>query len=99
MAVVPLKPPKNPRAPVHLKPATASWFRSVVGEYEMGDHHIRLLELAGEAWDRCQQAREALAEHGLTYADKFGAPHSRPEVAIERDFSYRIRKTPEGAGS
>jgi phage terminase small subunit len=87
MAIIPLKPPKDgrPRAPAHLKPATAAWFKDVVAEYEMGDHHIRLLELAGEAWDRCQEAREALAEHGLTYIDRFGAPHSRPEVAVERD--------------
>jgi P27 family predicted phage terminase small subunit len=87
MDVIPLKPPKDgrPRAPSHLKPATAAWFRNVVSEYEMQDHHIRLLELAGEAWDRCQQARQALAEHGLTFTDRFGAPHARPEVAVERD--------------
>jgi hypothetical protein len=44
-----------------------------------------LLTLAGEAWDRCEQARTLLATHGLTYADRFGQPRSRPEVAIERD--------------
>ena len=30
------------------------------------------------------QAREALAVHGLTYDDKYGCPHPRPEVGIER---------------
>jgi hypothetical protein len=47
-------------------------------------HHIRLLTLAAESWDRCQQAREAL-EDGLTFTDRWGQPHAKPEVAIERD--------------
>jgi phage terminase small subunit len=57
----------------------------VVGEYELEPHHVRLLTLAAESWDRCQQAREAIAEHGLTHDDRFGQPHARPEVGIERD--------------
>ncbi len=32
-----------------------------------------------------QQARVALAEHGLTFTDASGSPKTRPEVAIERD--------------
>jgi hypothetical protein len=32
-----------------------------------------------------QAAREAIATHGITYQDRFGAPRVRPEVAIERD--------------
>jgi phage terminase small subunit len=48
-------------------------------------HHVRLLTLACEAWDRCQQARELLATEGLTFEDRFGQPRARPEVSIERD--------------
>ena len=73
------------KAPEHLKPATKEWFLSVVRDFAFEEHHIRLLTLAGEAWDRGQQAREAIAEHGLTFVDRFDAPHARPEVAIERD--------------
>ncbi len=74
-----MKPPK------HLKPATQEWFASVMRDYELQEHHIRLLTLAGEAWDRGQAAREAVEEHGLTFLDRFKAPHARPEIAIERD--------------
>ena len=78
--------PKKPiKAPAHLTEATQKWFEAVVDGYDLEQHHVRLLTLAGEAWDRSQQAREALAEHGLTFVDRFGAPHARPEVAIERD--------------
>jgi phage terminase small subunit len=78
---------KQPRfvAPKHLKPTTAEWWRGVMSEYELQPHHIRLLTLAGEAWDRGQEAREALATGGLTFLDRFSQPHARPEVAIERD--------------
>lgn len=57
----------------------------MLAEFELGDHHVRLLTLAAQAWDRAEEAREALAEHGTTYTDRFGQPRARPEVAIERD--------------
>lgn len=75
----------KPKAPAHLRPATAAWWQEVCDEYTLEPHHIRLLTLAGEAWDRCQQAREALQEHGLTFEDRFGAPRPRPEIPVERD--------------
>jgi P27 family predicted phage terminase small subunit len=74
-----MKPPR------HLKPATRRWWKSVVADFELEPHHVRLLTLAGESWDRCVQAREALAEHGLTFMDRHGSPRARPEVGIERD--------------
>lgn len=77
--------PDLPQPPEHLAPATAAWFAAVVSDYELEPHHLRLLRLAAEAWDRGQQAREALQTHGLTFLDRFNAPHARPEVAIERD--------------
>lgn len=73
------------RPPGHLRKPTARWWQSVVADYAMESHHLRLLQLAAEAWDRAEQAKEAIAEHGLTFTDRFGQPHARPEVAIERD--------------
>ncbi len=73
------------KIPAHLKKNTAAWFENVLNDYELEQHHIRLLTLAAEAWDRCCQARETLDKQGLTYIDRFGCPKARPEVAIERD--------------
>ncbi len=72
-------------APEHLRAPTRTWWDTVCRDCDLEPHHVRLLTVAAEAWDRTQQAREALAEHGLTYDDRFGQPRSRPEVAIERD--------------
>ena len=44
------------RAPQHLSRATGAWWHEVVREYELDEHHIRLLTLAAEAWDRGQQS-------------------------------------------
>ena len=76
---------KKPGPPKHLKPATRQWWASAAGTFELEEHHYRLLTLAAEAWDRGQQAREAIVKKGLTFDDRFGAPHARPEVAVERD--------------
>ena len=79
------KTERFPPAPKHLKPATKQWWNGVVRTYVLEPHHLRLLSLAAEAWDRGQQARQVLAKQGLTYVDRFGQPRARPEVAIERD--------------
>lgn len=71
--------------PKHLRPATKRWWSQVNDDFDLEEHAQRLLTLAGEAWDRCQEARETLAEKGLTYLDRFDQPKARPEVAIERD--------------
>ena len=72
-------------APVHLRNDTATWWEQVVNGYELEPHHVRLLTLAAETWDRCQQAREAIDKHGMTFSDRFDQPRPRPEVAVERD--------------
>ena len=72
-------------APDHLSEGAAKWWRAVNREYDLEDHHVRLLTLAAEAWDRTQQAREVLDREGLIYTDRFNAPRARPEISIERD--------------
>lgn len=57
----------------------------MVTDYDLDPHHVRLLTLAAEAWDRGQQAREIVDRNGMTFADRLGQPKPRPEVAIERD--------------
>lgn len=73
------------KSPEHLSDDAAAWWLEVVREYDLEPHHIRLLTLACDAWDRGQQARILLASEGLVYYDRFNAPKARPEAAIERD--------------
>jgi hypothetical protein len=69
----------------HLRPETAEWIAGVGRAYMFVPHHSRLLVLAGEAWDRCLEAREQLAKDGTYMKDRFGQLRAHPAVAVERD--------------
>lgn len=73
---------ETPKPPSHLRPATRKWFKSVLTDYELDGHHVRLLTLAAEAWDQAQTAREVLDRDGQTFIDRFSQPKERPEVGI-----------------
>jgi P27 family predicted phage terminase small subunit len=74
---------QKPRAPRHLKAATRRWFEAVASDWTLEEHHLRLLQLAGEAWDRCQEAREVIARDGLTTATRDGGHKLHPAVRVE----------------
>lgn len=73
------------RVPKHLRKATQSWVKSVLSDFDLEEHHFKLLVLAAESWDRVCAAREIIDAEGMTYKDRFGQPKARPEIAIERD--------------
>ena len=76
--------PNQPQPPDHLSPAMQEWWRQVTAEHDLDPHRQHLLRLACEAFDRCQQAREALTREGISVAGKYG-PRQHPAVAVERD--------------
>ena len=75
----------TPKAPAHLADATRAWWRSVVREYKLEPHHLRLLQAAAEAWDRAVDAQSLLARDGLVIAGREGGMRPHPAVAIRRD--------------
>jgi phage terminase small subunit len=63
--------------PGHLNAATRKWFRQVLEEYALEPHHVKLLTLAAEAWDRSVEAEKAIRKFGVLFKD----PHTdRPKV-------------------
>jgi len=48
-------------------------------------HHVRILTLAAESFDRAAQARRILAREGVVYSDKSGQPRKHPAVSIEEN--------------
>ena len=85
----PKEPPKPPR---HLRAPTRRWWSEVVGDYVLEGHHLRLLQLAGEAWDRAQQAREQLQAEGLTVPTADGGLKPHPCVGVEKDSAVRFAR-------
>ncbi|HYN08499.1 MAG TPA: P27 family phage terminase small subunit [Vicinamibacterales bacterium] len=73
-------------APKYLRLETRRWFRNVADDWlGLEAHHIRLLVLACQAWDRGELARETLATEGLTVKNRFGEPKAHPAAGIARD--------------
>lgn len=73
------------KAPKHLEKSTQKWVKSVLGDFDLDEHHHKLLVLAAESWDRAVAARTIIDRDGMTYTDRFGQPKVRPEIGIERD--------------
>ena len=61
-------------------------------QYVLGEHQVRILTIAGETWDRLQQAREILDKDGITFHDDRGNVRAHPAVAIARDCSVTFAR-------
>ena len=76
---------RSPEPPQHLSASCSTWWKTVVTDFKLEDHHLRLLQLACEAWDRCQQAREILARESITFRDDRENIRPHPAITIEKD--------------
>ena len=76
---------RGPRPPAHLSAEAQAWWRSVVRDYELPPHGLRLLRLACEAMDTSERARAVLAEEGLTTTDRHGQIKAHPCCAVQRE--------------
>jgi P27 family predicted phage terminase small subunit len=77
-------PVELPMAPDHLSAEAQHWWRRTVADYDLDHHHLMLLQAAAESWDRMVQAREIIAEEGITVQGVHG-PKTHPAVGVERD--------------
>lgn len=66
-----------------LEPSTRKWITSLKKRYVLEDYHERLLILAGQAWDRTQQARRLIGKEGSVQIDRFGQKKAHPSIQIE----------------
>jgi P27 family predicted phage terminase small subunit len=68
-----------------LSNETRRWHDEMASTWAFESHHLKLLLLACEAWDRAKEAQTAIDKEGLTYIDRWGSPHPRPEVKIKEN--------------
>ena len=76
---------KRIKAPKYLQRPTRLWWESVISEFDLEEHHRRILTLACEAFDRSILAREILEKDGILQPDRFGKQVAHPAVGIKRD--------------
>ena len=70
------------QAPKHLTPATRGWFDEICRSFELESQHLKILQLAAEAWDCYELARDDIATNGATFKNKFGDVKPHPSVAL-----------------
>ena len=80
-----------------LEPSTRKWITSLKKRFVLEDYHERLLILAGQAWDRAQQARRIIEKQGSILDDRWGQKKPHPSVQIEAqsmlNFSKLLRES------
>ncbi|MBK0400643.1 P27 family phage terminase small subunit [Limibaculum sp. M0105] len=75
-----LKPPK------HLSKEAASWWRSLIAEYEISDvAGLTLVTTAAECLDRMRAAQDAIRKHGEVIEDRYGSVKTNPACSLEKD--------------
>jgi phage terminase small subunit len=82
--------------PKHLQKASREFFVRVLQDYELQEHHIKILICACEALDRANEARVAVTKAGPFFTNRHGEIKPHPGLAVERDnralFSRLIRE-------
>jgi P27 family predicted phage terminase small subunit len=81
-----------PEPPAHLSPSARQWWQTAVEIYVFQEHHLRLLQLLCEAWDRAQSARAQLDAEGLMVPGREGGLRPHPCIAIERDSRLAVAR-------
>src|SRR4029453_13152839 len=76
---------ERPKAPRHLKAATRRWWEDVCRDWQLEEHHRRILTTSCEAWDVRQEAGRLLRREGLVVATKGGGPRAHPAVKIQAE--------------
>ena len=74
-----------PRPPDHLSAESQTWWRQIVLDFDFEAHHLKLLQVTCEAWDRAQQARRIVDDEGAIITDRFGQKKPHPATFVERD--------------
>jgi hypothetical protein len=73
----------SPSPPAYLSDAMRKWWSEVVKSFVLGPHHLLLLERACRAWDRAEQAREAVQRDGVVVPGREGGLRPHPSVGTE----------------
>jgi len=73
------------KAPPHLAETTRAWWLNVVRGWQLEEHHVRVLTLAAEAFDRAVDSQVLLTRDGLVIQGREGGMRPHPAVAIRRD--------------
>ena len=70
-----------------LQPKTKRWIRGIVSEWQLEEHHMRLLVLAGGAYDRALSAKALVDADGPCVLNRFDVKVSHPMIDVWKQSS------------
>jgi hypothetical protein len=70
-----------------LQPKTKNWLKDVAKEFELDEHHMRLLVLAGCSYDRALEAKRTVDAESAVIEDRFQQKKAHPAVEIQKQAS------------
>jgi P27 family predicted phage terminase small subunit len=73
------------KIPKHLSQESRNFYRKVVQEFELEDHHLKILQAACETWDRVVEARIEVEKNGSFFVDRWNQSRENPAAKSERD--------------
>ena len=86
----------DPKPPSGLPAAAKKFWREVTTNFELEDHHLKLLEQAAWCLARIDAAKELINKDGLTVANRHGEQRPHPAIEIElsnkRTFKMLLRE-------
>ncbi len=89
-------PDKLPAPPKGMTPRSRRLWVSVVGDFDLDESGLALLEEACRSLDRAEEARAIVDSEGSFFSDRWGQPKSHPGLIVERDqrglFSRLLRE-------
>lgn len=73
------------KAPKFLNTKSKEFFREVINQYQLEDHHIKILILACECLDQIEEARIQIEKEGSYYINRFDEPRPHPALKEFKD--------------
>ena len=70
-----------------LQPKTKRWIKGICNEWQLDEHHKRLLVLAGASFDRALGAKALVDLDGPCVVDRFGQQRAHPMVDVQKQSS------------
>jgi len=82
---VPRSDVELPQPPEHLSLSSKTLWGSIVSNFVLEPHHLRLLQAACESLDRAEEARQAVEREGAFSRDVRGVWKAHPGIRTERE--------------
>ena len=74
----------RPRIPPGLKKDGKKFFRKIIEDFELENHHLEILKQAAKCLDDLSLDEKTIESEGRFFTDRYGQPKEHPAVTATR---------------